>query len=163
MYRSCEAENNHEAYYSVWLYFPRRFNVASRWNVFQWQSENVYGDPSTSAPMWTIDVKNGRGSTMYFALDYWPTNASYEQTSATIPVGRWVHLEAYYQHSYPVANSGRVTIWQDGEQIYDLSNVDTTNSANLSWSVNNYCDTLSPSSATIYMDDAAISTSRIGP
>jgi hypothetical protein len=100
---------------------------------------------------------------MYFALDYWPTGASYEQNIASIPVDRWVHLEAYYKHSYPNANSGRVTFWQDGQQIYDVPNVDTTNSANLTWSLNNYCDTLSPSSATIYIDDAAISTSRIGP
>jgi hypothetical protein len=80
-----------------------------------------------------------------------------------------VHLEAYLHQSSGF--DGRLTLWQDGQQLFDFQDVRTCydnptfNSwrcDNL-WSLNNYSDGLSPNPATIYVDDAAISLTRLGP
>ena len=34
-----------------------------------------------------------------------------------VPVGRWVHLEAYFEYAPP--QSTHITIWQDGNQVMD--------------------------------------------
>ena len=53
---------------------------------------------------------------------------------------------------------------QDGTEIFNLSNVQTTESDNtVYWSVNHYTDNIVPSLSSIYIDDAAISTKRLGP
>jgi hypothetical protein len=98
---------------------------------------------------------------MHFVLEYWSEQRSRRQTVKDIPEGRWTHLEAYMEKATDA--SGRVTVWQDGVLLFDVKDVKTANSADLSWSVNNYAEHLVPSEATILVDDAAISTSRIGP
>jgi hypothetical protein len=59
-----------------------------------------------------------------------------------------------------------VIVWQDEVELFNLRDVRTRypapNGAN-EWSVNNYAHAITPSPTTIYIDDAVISTSRIGP
>ena len=77
-----------------------------------------------------------------------------------IPIGRWFNVEAFYQCD--ASGAGRVAIWQDGTQLWDIQNVDTRYAdGDCAWSVNNYSSGLTPATATIYIDDAAISTQRI--
>jgi hypothetical protein len=80
-----------------------------------------------------------------------------------------VHFEVFLRQSKDF--DGQVIFWQDGIKIFDFQNVRTSynnptyNSWNASneWAVNNYSDGISPSPATIYIDDAVISTYRVGP
>jgi hypothetical protein len=130
----------------------------------QWKSR----DAATGRidPTYMLNVSNRSTGEMYFTLRDWKNNKSYQANSLNIPVGRWVHLEAFYKKSR--TDTGRVTIWQDGVQIYDIQNVKTAlnseyNGGGVSWSVINYTEGLSPSKVTIYADDAVISTRRIGP
>ena len=88
-------------------------------------------------------------------------NRNLGNSAMNIPVGRWWQLEVYVVKA-PDA-TGRVTVWQDGVQVIDAPNVPTTYSDDFQWSVDSYSRALDPSRATIYVDDAAISTSRIGP
>jgi len=53
--------------------------------------------------------------------------------------------------------TGRVTFWQDGEEILDARNVQTRyRDGDCQWSVHNYSASLDPPEAAIYVDDAAI-------
>jgi hypothetical protein len=85
----------------------------------------------------------------------------WDQTLEDIPVGQWFHLEVYYQKA--ATATGHITVWQDGVQIVDLANVKTANSGDLGWGVINYGQMTTPSDMTIYVDGAAISTTRLGP
>jgi hypothetical protein len=70
-------------------------------------------------------------------------------------VRRWVHVEAFYKCDG--SGAGEVAISQDGAQLWDVRNVNTRYAdGNCQWSVNNYSSGLTPSTATIYIDDAAI-------
>jgi hypothetical protein len=82
-----------------------------------------------------------------------------------LPPRRWVHLEACYVWS--TAATGRVTFWQDGEQIIDVRDVRTEHPSEepdaRQWSIDNYTDGIDPPDLSILVDDAAISTGRLGP
>jgi hypothetical protein len=80
-----------------------------------------------------------------------------------IPVGRWVKFSAFVRQSSGF--DGVVRFWQDGVLITEQTNVRTghvnTNfpqGIEQHWAVTNYSDGISPSPATIYVDDAVVST-----
>jgi hypothetical protein len=165
-----------EAYYSVWYYFPQIVRPTVFWNVFQWKRRFVRKDGSASSdPVYVVDVGNRDNGAMYFYLyNHVGRDGAYETpgvggkaaSSINIPLNRWVHFECYYRWS--TTDTGRVTCWQDGEQIMDVQDVvtefdygDIDNPRQ--WTVNNYSSQTRPSTQTIYVDDAVISTTRIGP
>lgn len=153
--------SNSDLYYSVWYYFPEVYTPATFWNVFQWKSNTgVLNDP-----FFVLNVGNLAGPTgpMFFYLVNSNAGISHSQSPpfVTIPVGRWTRVEAHYVCAGD--NTGRVTIWQDGAQIFDLPNVQTRYAnGDCAWSVNNYSDGLHPSPTTIYIDEATISRARVG-
>ena len=140
-------------YYSAWYYFPQVYSDMNWWNVFQWKDAN-------NNPAWVINVTNVGGQMRYWLYDAY-TGGVYNQSVANIPVGHWVHLEAYYKIA--TDNTGRVTVYQDGQQLLDVQNVQTQapGSTSIYWGVGNYTDNIVPSTATIYVDDVAISADYI--
>lgn len=164
------------AFYSTWMYFPENYNPnkyepwdpgdGGWWNVFEFLAHDNEG---VSRPMWSLNVTHDdESSSMEFYL-YSGVNApaSYIQAAPiSIPVGRWIHVEAFYRVS--AGDEGRITIWQDGQQILDANNVQTAASdfdENAIWSIGNYTDHIAggavDGSATIYFDDSAISTRKL--
>ena len=159
LHRWAEPDSMKGAYYSAWYYFPQRVSVQGGWwNILQFKSRTS----SRNDPFWILYVGNRSDGSMYVYLRDWIHKRSYQQTVANLPVGKWVHLEVYYEEAS--SNSGRVTVWQDGQQLFDLRNVQTGYSGGrLTWGVTNYASRLSPSQATIYVDDCVIATERQGP
>ncbi|HZK66204.1 MAG TPA: heparin lyase I family protein [Chloroflexota bacterium] len=156
-----ESEKYPDAYYSAYFYFPQNYTGMSWWNVMQWKSR-LLQDSSRNDPVFVLNVGNMSNGRMRFYLWNHLANRGYDQVTTAVPVGRWVHVEAYYRQA--ADNNGRVTIYQDGEQILDVANVATRRpNDSLYWGVGNYTDRINPSTATIYVDDAAISTNRLGP
>jgi hypothetical protein len=158
LFRWGESENSPQAYYSVWYYFPREYSGMIWWNVFQWKSKL---SSTVNDPLWILNVDTRSDGSMYFYLYDWINRRAYSQRVMNIPVGRWFQVEAYYQQA--TDNTGRVTFWQDGTQIFDLSGIVTKRPGDeIDWSVTNYTDNIDPPDAVIYVDDAAISTVRLG-
>jgi hypothetical protein len=165
-----------EAYYSVWMYFPRTYNPnkyepwdpgdGGWWNLFQFTTNAVDGSMHA---MWSLDVDhNDQNHTMSFYL-FSKQNAPalhFQTDPLPIPVGSWVHVEAYYRVS--ADKNGQITIWQDGQQILDVSDVQTAVEAteeHANWSLGNHTDHIVggdvDGTATVYFDDAVVSTQRI--
>jgi hypothetical protein len=173
LFRWNESRSNPEAYYSVWFYFPRRYQVPDWWNVFQFKSRN---GAVANDPFWSLQVGNRPGGAMYLYLNWWNGlsiegphrgefgGRSFEQRIKDVPVGNWTQIEFFLRQSS--AFDGQVIVWQDAVELFNVRDVRTRypapNGAN-EWSVNNYGDAVAPSPATIYIDDAAVTTSRIGP
>ncbi len=158
LFRWCEAQQHPQLYYRVWLYFPQQYTVPNWWNVFQWKSKV---SESVNDPFFILNVDNRQDGTMYFYLYDWQQHVSHSQAVMNIPVGQWTQVEAFYQCA--ADTTGRVTVWQDGKLLFDVSNVRTRyGNGDCEWSVNNYSNALVPADATVYADDAAISMTRIG-
>jgi len=152
--RWAEPQNHGALNYTVWYYFPQRYSAPVWWNVMQWLSVS----PTKGVfPFYILNVGNRSDGSMHFYLFNRQTRQSTTQTLRNIPVGQWIKLDAYYQCAGD--DSGRITIWQDGAKLFDVSNVSTRYSdGNCEWSTRNNSDSVSPSPVTIYVDDAAIST-----
>lgn len=185
-FRWAEARAHRGLYYSVWAYIPNQYTLTGSpccgqfWNAFQFKTRTT--DGSRVDPVWAFyATPDGRGGLYLRAGWGWGgtqlagpyasdglSGKFYEPiTRAPLPVGRWVHLEAFLQEANGF--DGRLTFWQDGTKLFDFVNVRTSyancnfNSwcADNEWSVNLYSDGMTPNPATIYIDDAAIATSFI--
>jgi hypothetical protein len=156
-FRWDEARKNRDAYYSVWLYVPQGAKVTGNyWNVFQFKSRTT--DGSRVDPLWAFyAVSDANGIYLHAGWGWGSTPLAgphatdgvsgkwYEQANRVyLPQGRWTHLEAFLHESTGTDFSGRLTFWQDGQQLFDLQNVRTTfNNCNYNtwcaddeWSVN---------------------------
>jgi hypothetical protein len=168
-FRKAETASGLPLYYSAWFYFPERVTVGSQWNIFQFKAKAG----GKSALFWKLDVRNNPAGDMVVILVWKGSGPGpqagdgvkaqrYVQSLATLPVGQWVHLEVYLKQSEQF--DGQLTVWQDGVQLFDMAGVRTKQPGGVqNWSINNYGLGLEPSPTTLYIDDAAISTERIGP
>lgn len=169
------------AYYSVWMYFPYNYNPNKEepwdpgdggwWNVFQFKSDNnagsqpvaeldVYYDESLNQPVFGLSLKQYPN----------PDSSDHTQTYLTqtepvpIPVGRWFHVEALYVKS--TSGNGEIRVRQDGVEIFARNGLITALSEQCVWGIGNYTDHIAggpvEGSATLYFDDAVVSTESIG-
>jgi hypothetical protein len=157
LFRWREPRRYPQAYYSVWLYFPRQYTAtAGWWDIFQWKSKLPTG---ASDPFWVVNVLNRAEGPMYLSLYDQKAGQAYSQSVANVPVGRWFHLEALLRQSS--SGTGRIVVWQDGAKLWELNGVTTKFAGGeQEWSVNNYSDDVQPQPAVIYADDARIGRAR---
>jgi hypothetical protein len=166
--------NPQGAYYSCWFYFPRVYSPAW-WNIFQFKART--GDAQVD-PFWFLQIGKRANGNMYLYLTWWNQlwplrqiegphqgefgGQDYHQTLKDVPTAAWMHIEVYLRQSS--AFDGQIIAWQDGEQLFNLTNIRTTYPASGNeWSIDNYSDQIEPSPTVIYIDDAVISTSRVWP
>lgn len=151
-------------YYSAWYFIPAGTQPQHWWNVWQWKS-TYNGNTDSSVPMYILDILENANGQLALHLVYRPDineKIDYRQNIMSVPTEQWFHIEAYYKKA--MDDSGQVIVWQDGKEIINLSDVQTTMQDNtVYWSVNHYTDYIIPNPSSIYIDDAAISTERIGP
>ena len=168
-FRHEESARGGEYFYSAWMMIPSAVKVGGFWNIFQFKSDNG----SMNEAVWVIEALNRPNGSLHPVLRYkglaaGPTAGEgtgvkyYDQALKDIPVGRWFHLEMFLRQSDKY--DGRVTVWQDGVQLWDFDKVKTQYpGGNNLWSINNYGNNLLPSTATVYVDDARVSKTRVGP
>jgi hypothetical protein len=167
-FRHEESLTGNPYYYSAWFYIPQFVQVRDYWNIFQFKSETAAG---LNDPFWVVDILNkGPNGEMRLVLRWkgavaGPTAQDtttgtkyYYQTLKNVPVGQWFNIESYLRQSD--AYSGQIIVWQDGTEIFNKDMVRTKHlNGDERWSVNNYSNSLNPSTASLYIDDAVISTS----
>lgn len=168
MFRWREPQRYPDLYYRVWYYFPRLYTVTGAgipgefpfWNIFQWKSKAA--DPPLNDPFFSINIGNRPDGNMYLYLFDSNVRQSYDQTVMEVPIGRWFSIEAVYRSRGDV--TGRVTIWQDGTQLWDITGVQTRypdyQGGITEWSVNNYSNGVTPAPTTFFIDDAEIRADR---
>lgn len=166
-----------EAYYSTWVYFPHRYNPnkyqpwdpgdGGWWNIFQFKGKDRRG---TSRPVWTLNVAHHdrrEEMSLYLYSKYNAPSSRRQYLPVSLPVGKWVHVEAYYKSA--TDRQGRIHVWQDGRLLFHVDNVVTSlggksgTDTHPIWGVGNYTDHISgdPSgegTATVYFDDAIVGT-----
>lgn len=160
-------------YYSVWMHLPEAVTVSgSFWNVFQWKARPGQGQSPDPAAAIRLD-NNGPGGALKPHLEwnrdfFFPGqgDVAYQQTLVTTPIGQWFHFEAFLHQAADL--TGRIIVWQDGVQIFDVQDIqtkypgaDTETFNSQTWAFNNYSNGLTPSPYTMYFDDAVIASERV--
>jgi hypothetical protein len=140
-------------------------------NIFAYKSIDSVG---TSDPFFSVYVGNRSNGNMYLTLGWWcgltvegPHQGesgcrTYQQSIKDVPVAQWFHVETYLRQS--AAFTGQIIVWQDDVELFNQNNVKTRYSSSANdWLIANYGDHVVPSPFTMYFDDAAISSARLGP
>lgn len=149
-----------QGYYSAWYYLPRSIAVGNYWVIFKFRHQ----DQSTMDELYDMDLVNLDSGEMSLQLyDHRrPGVVPLDVTNPIVPVGQWFQIEAFYFNSRNAADAtGRLTFWLDGRQIVDIA--DPTSTPLIEWNACSIGENLTPSTAVLYVDDCAVSRSRVGP
>lgn len=162
-FRWQESFTGRDLFYRAWYYFPAHHIPTTFWNIMQFKSE-VYDSNGTllaNDPIFTVGLDNdGVGGNLrihvfYFGALFGGSDVQFNQALADMPIGQWVKLEAFLHQAEN--NTGILRLWQDDVLIIEQTGLQTKYVDGFnSWSINNYSNGLAPSTATIYIDDAAI-------
>jgi len=144
------------AYYSAWFYLPEAHAPTTFWTVLYFFYQLQPGTASSRRGLWDINLN--RQSPYFF--DETSRRQVDAQPRKPYPIAQWFHLEAYFSYE---GRNGHIRVWLDGEQILDVANLGAAPSDDLYWGVGSDTDGLTPAGCTMYVDDVAIATSRLGP
>ena len=151
-----------EAYYGAWFRLPSSLQVRSFLSLLHFGYHPAAGDPSTIA-LWDFDLQpETDGSLVPRLYQTGAANPIVAQPAVPVPPATWVHFELLFKKAADA--TGQIVAWQDGVQIMSVSNVVTAPTDWIQWDVGGgSLDVITPSPLSIYVDDATISSTRVGP
>lgn len=169
------------AFYSAWYYFDEKYHVNKWGNIMQWMTD-PYGIPDSDSirPTFFVEaftVNNIR----QLRLNHWavemgflppdpkhpqqvsPGSGKYVQSNPIpIPNNTWIHIEAYYQTH---KSNGKVIVWQNGVEVFNVSGVNTQDSVKPSefvlFGVGNYMSKSESINQLLYVDDIMVTDYQV--
>jgi hypothetical protein len=149
-----------EAYYGAWFYVPASFTGGSWLSLLHFRGSSD-GDPTNLTGIWDVNLYTLPTGDLAAQLGDFISSFNLRQTSPVpVPRDTWVHFEVLFRKASDPG--GRVAVWQDGALILDRAGVVTALSPLVVWEAGVGSDDLAPLPASVYVDDIAISVSRLG-
>lgn len=141
------------AYYGAWYFIPEPTTPTANWNLFHFRSgENL------SATHGVLDVslvQTDQGLQLAaFGVGHADIGESIDPPP--VPFGSWFHIQLYLKRAADM--TGEVALYQDGQQLFDVTGLRTDDSTLGQWYVGNLSNGLSPSVSTVYVDDVTLSS-----
>jgi hypothetical protein len=148
-----------EAFYSAWYYLPRTVTVSGFWVIFKFRQQ----DQATMDELFDLDLISLPTGEMSLQLYDHRRQAvvPLDVTDPVVPVSRWFQIEAFYRNAQDT--TGRATFWLDGRPILDLANQAMASTPWVEWTASSIGENLNPGTVVLYVDDCAVSRSRVGP
>lgn len=147
-------------YYSAWFYIPSTVTVGTWLSLLHFRGSQTADGDSLSA-IWDVNLYplpfGGLAAQLF---DYARQVNSRQPTPLPVPFDTWVQFEVYFVKA--TGPTGEVQVWQDGTLIFERDGIATVTNDWLQWDVGGACDALTTAPATVFVDDAAISTARVG-
>jgi hypothetical protein len=141
------------AYYGAWYYIPEPTTPTLNWNLFHFRSGE-----DLSATRGVLDVsliaEDQDLHLAVFGKDH--ERIGEAMHSASVPFGSWFHVQVYLKRGDDM--TGEVALYQDGEQVFDVTDLPDETSPLSQWYVGNLADDLTPSASTVYVDDVTLSS-----
>lgn len=154
-----------EAYYSAWYYLPSRISVGVFWVVMKFRTRRVATDASTDDELYDLNLRTLPSGDMSLRLySHRPGgDVPLDAPDPIVPIGRWFQIEAFYRN-VPDATA-RIAFWLDGRPIVDVLGRPSGALASpwVGWDVCSIAQNLTPPAADLYVDDVAVSRTRVGP
>lgn len=151
------------AYYSAWYYLPQTVDVGAFWVIFKIRRRAVIDDPASEGELFDVDLVNDANGEMTLQLYDHRTDATVplRADQLVVPVGVWFQIEAYYRNASDA--TGALTLWFNDQTVVDLEGIATSPAAWVEWDVVSVGENLTPSGASLFVDDCAVSRRRVGP
>jgi hypothetical protein len=157
LYRELGALN--AAYYASWFLVPEGQHPASRWTIMKFRLRGA-SSPGSLAEGLDLDLRAvPEGGYVLSVFDH-DDQFLQEPIAAPPPLvqgGRWFHLEVFYRSAN---RDGGVMVWLDGREVYALAPHPTSAQGAYFMTCNVAIDSVE---ASVYVDDASISLSRVTP
>jgi len=148
------------AYYSAWYYIPSWYLVRSWLSLSHFRCSRT-GDGDNLFPIWDLNLYPRLDGSLVAHLYNYTTQLNTEQLSPIkVPTSTWIHFEIMLRKA-PDA-TGQIAVYQDGVLILRNDGIITADTDWVQWDVGVSSDNVSPPTAVVYVDDAAISLSRLG-
>ncbi len=141
------------AYYGAWYFIPEPTTTKGNWNLFHFRSG---GDPSRTHGVLDVSLVGAGAGLQVAVFDMRYARIGESATPPPVPFGAWFHVQLFLKRAADM--TGEVALYQDGEQIFDVTNLETDDATFGQWYVGNLADALSPSTSTLYVDDVSISS-----
>ena len=144
------------AYYGAWYYVPAPATVKGSWNLFHF---NGGADWDHIDGLLDVSLINAKGGLQLVV--YGPPNHAQIGNSAAAPLiqyGDWFRIQLYVERT--AATRGDVRLYQNGQQIFDATNVVIGDWTVGQWYVGNWATGLVPAASTVYVDDVSISATQ---
>jgi len=155
------------AYYSAFFYVPGTIYVppGSYLSLCHFRSSTTPDGTGVYAA-WDINLYTQANGSLAAQMYDFKTDTPQSPPVVAFPTDQWVQLEVYLAKAVPTdagTPTGGIAVWQDGKPILDRQNIATVQSSYLEWDVGGTSINIQPDPISIYVDDAAISLSRLGP
>ena len=152
-----------EAYYSAWYYVPRSLTVGTFWVIFKFRQRAVETDDATAGELFDLDLHDlPTGDLGVLLYDHrLGHNVSLDVADPVVQTGVWFQVEAFYRNTQDA--TARLTYWLNGRQIKDIAGQAMAPNRWIEWNACNIGEMLTPSPAVLFIDDCAVSRTRVGP
>jgi hypothetical protein len=149
-----------QAFYSAWFYVAEPIISTNYWLFFKFRSRSSETSSASAVELWDLDFMSDGASGMNVRLYHHDTGDEPALATPRVPIQRWFQTEAYLRAAND--KTGQLTVWLDGVKIFDVTGQATAPSSYVEWSIGGATEVIAPTSATLYIDDAAITTQRLG-
>jgi len=142
------------AYYGAWYYVPEVRDPGDKvWNLFHFQGGADAGERLHN--LWDVSLIKGDSGELELVV-YSPLarKTLLPEDPTPIPIGAWFHIEMFLKRASD--DTGEVALYQDGELLFDATDLVTDDSSFAQWYVGNYSDGMTPSGSILYVDDVSI-------
>lgn len=148
-----------DLYFSAWFFVPLEMVEVNFWTILKVRSAGKPCPVAWGADDWDVFLSKRDGA-LYAGL-YRHDPASVPAQSATpFPIATWVNLELHVRVA--VDDTGRIALWQDGTLVGEASELPIVACPpNVTLGATSVASGLSPTPATLYVDDVVLSTARI--
>jgi hypothetical protein len=148
-----------DAYYSAWFMLPEQYELAPYLTLMRLRSRSESGELLNGEELQLRSLSSGG-----YVLSVFNNNATFllepvADPAPYVEVGRWFQLEARYEPQSAV----RLRVWLDGKLFYDLPARPDAATAQRVLSVCNVAQNTTPAPGVVFVDDAAVSLSRVAP
>ena len=157
LYRRVE---NESAYYSAWFFLNEDHTPSEWWSIFLFRARR---DRADSLDLWSLNLirvedEDRLSISLY---DHQRGDILGVPSLPTIPVREWFHLEAFLEFAQD--QPSRLDLWLNGAQVLSQPDlVEIPENEPVYWVIGNGGSLLAPPVSTIYIDDAIVSTARVG-
>lgn len=148
------------AYYSAWFYLPEQYRLEPHLTLLRLRSRDPEGDELFNGEELQLRSLPTGG----YVLQVFSNNNNFLLEPIADPAphvesGRWFQLEARFEPP----SSGHLRVWLDGTLVYDLGGRPGAAGSDLVLAVCNVAQSSDPAPVIVYVDDAAVSRSRVSP
>ncbi|HEX3776419.1 MAG TPA: heparin lyase I family protein [Polyangiaceae bacterium] len=155
-----DLETAPDAYYSAWFYLPQAYVTRSKWTI-----EQFLNQASTNPVVYGHDFELALralpgGQLILFVFSHDPAylQPPLSDPPALVPIGEWFQVEVFFRARSD--ESGELLVWLDDRLVYDIEDRRTLGPGDLVWTLSSVAEDVTPT-PTLYVDDAAISLSRV--